>query len=248
MAKDNIEEILAAPFEIGEVKFKPQTINGSRALVVAFVDARVVMDRLDDVFGVMGWQDSYESLPDGSVVCRLRVKHGDEWIAKEDVGSQSEQPDEGDRRKAAFSDALKRAAVKFGIGRYLYRLPTQWVDYDPQKKKLAKIPTLPNWALPKQSGQQQQVQAKSTQPATTAKPQAKKSPKLLSERVTAFEERLTKEGLCGTNDLFIDVMKKLGKKYANDMDKWPSEATSEVEAICREFEQGRRSNCGAQKA
>jgi hypothetical protein len=40
-----------------------------------------------------------------------------------DVGGPSEQPDEGDRVKAAFSDALKRAAVKFGIGRYLYRLP-----------------------------------------------------------------------------------------------------------------------------
>jgi hypothetical protein len=54
---------------------------------------------------------------------------------KEDVGGQSEQPDEGDRRKAAFSDALKRAAVKFGIGRYLYRQKPQWVDWDPLREK-----------------------------------------------------------------------------------------------------------------
>jgi hypothetical protein len=36
----------------------------------------------------------------------------------------------GDRMKAAFSDALKRAAVKLGIGRFLYHVPGQWVDYD----------------------------------------------------------------------------------------------------------------------
>ena len=48
-----------------------------------------------------------------------------------DVGAPSEQPDGGDRLKAAFSDALKRAAVKFGIGRYLYRLPQQWVRLRP---------------------------------------------------------------------------------------------------------------------
>ena len=36
--------------------------------------------------------------------------------------------------KAAFSDALKRAAVKLGVGRYLYRLGGQWVDYDEKAK------------------------------------------------------------------------------------------------------------------
>src|SRR5207302_5686984 len=44
---------------------------------------------------------------------------------------------------AAFSDALKRAAVKFGIGRFLYRLPAQWVDYDPQRRQFVRPPTLP---------------------------------------------------------------------------------------------------------
>jgi hypothetical protein len=138
-----IAQALAAPFDVAEVKFKPQTVSGTRALAVAFVDARVIQDRLDDVLGVMGWQDSYECLPDGAVVCRLKIRLGNEWITKEDVGGQSEQPDEGDRRKAAFSDALKRAAVKFGIGRYLYRLKPQWVDYDPQKRQILRTPTLP---------------------------------------------------------------------------------------------------------
>src|SRR5206468_3165838 len=54
--------------------------------------------------------------------------------------------------KAAFSDALKRAAVKAGIGRYLYRLPSTWVAYDPPKKAMATTPKLPDWALPGQAG------------------------------------------------------------------------------------------------
>src|SRR5215216_3819262 len=138
-----IAQALAAPFEVNEVKFKPQTVSGNRALAVPFVDARMIQDRLDDVMGPANWQGTFNPLPDGSVVCRLSLRLGGEWITKEDVGGQSEQPDEGDRRKAAFSDALKRAAVKFGIGRYLYRCKPQWVDYDPQKRQILKAPVLP---------------------------------------------------------------------------------------------------------
>ena len=136
------------------MKFKPAVVSGNRALALAYIDARVIQDRLDEVVGVLGWQDEYECLPDGSVVCKLRLRLGDEWITKMDVGGPSEQPDEGDRRKAAFSDALKRAAVKFGIGRYLYRLPNQWVDYDAHKRQFTKTPTLPAHALPQNSRQE----------------------------------------------------------------------------------------------
>src|SRR5947209_17963279 len=144
-----LTQALSAPFDAREVKFKPAVVTGNRALALAYVDARVIQDRLDEVLGVTGWQDEYEWLPDGSVVCRLHLRLGSEWITKMDVGGQSEQPDEGDRRKAAFSDALKRAAVKFGIGRYLYRLTSQWCDYDPHKRQFARTPTLPPSALPK---------------------------------------------------------------------------------------------------
>jgi hypothetical protein len=142
---------LAAPFDASEVKFKPAVVSGNRALALAYVDARAIQDRLDEVLGVMGWQDSYRVLPDGSVMCRLRLRIGDQWITKVDVGGQSEQPDGGDRTKAAFSDALKRAAVKFGVGRYLYRLPQQWCDYDPHKRQFVRTPSLPPWALPAQA-------------------------------------------------------------------------------------------------
>jgi len=147
----NAEEIaskLAEPFPADAIGWKPQSVAGNRALAVAYVDARDVMDRLDAVVGIDGWQDTYETLADGTVVCSLSVKVGEVWLRKCDVGGQSDQKDAGDKHKSAFSDALKRAAVKYGIGRYIYRLPLVWCDYDPQKKQLTKTPTLPEWALP----------------------------------------------------------------------------------------------------
>jgi len=143
-----IQEGLRALFPEESISWKPQAVSGNRAMAVAYIDARDVQQRLDDVVGVMGWSDTYIVRDSGAVICRLSLRIEGEWVAKEDVGSLSDQPDAGDQLKAAFSDALKRAAVKFGIGRYLYSLPKQWVDFDPQKKRFVREPSLPAWAIP----------------------------------------------------------------------------------------------------
>lgn len=139
---------LTAPFPANAIHWKPLAVKGNRALAVAYLDARAVMQRLDSVFGVGGWKDAYTPVAGGSVVCTLSIKVDGEWVEKTDVGSPSEQPDDGDKLKAAFSDGLKRAAIKCGVGRYLYRLPRQWVDYDPQARQFVRTPQLPAWALP----------------------------------------------------------------------------------------------------
>src|SRR2546421_11554990 len=100
---------LLAPFEASEVRFKPQKVTGNKALALAYVDARVIQDRLDDVLGVEGWQDKYECLPDGSVVCRLRLRLGDGRGTKVDVGGPRGQADGGHRLQAGLSDAHQRA-------------------------------------------------------------------------------------------------------------------------------------------
>lgn len=146
---DKVWQKLSEPFPPGEVQWRIEALSRDkkRALVVPYVDARTVLDRLDRVVGPEGWQDAYEVLADAErgvrddrgerqerlveVKCRLTVL----GVTKEDVG-------EGDSLKAAFSDALKRAAVKFGVGRYLYRLEKQWVDYDPEKGRFTP-PKLP---------------------------------------------------------------------------------------------------------
>jgi len=145
-AMDEVWRKLAEPFPPGEVQWRIEALSKDKrkALVVPYVDARTVLDRLDKAVGPEGWHDSYEVLSDQErtlegerrervveVKCRLTVL----GVSKEDVG-------EGDSLKAAFSDALKRAAVKFGVGRYLYRLEKQWVDYDPEKGRFTP-PTLP---------------------------------------------------------------------------------------------------------
>jgi hypothetical protein len=173
----SIAEALSAPFPANEVRWKPQAVSkdGKRALAICYIDARAVLDRLDAVCGIDGWQDRYEQLPNGSVVCRLRCRIGERWIVKSDVGSPSEQPDEGDRHKAAFSDALKRAAVKYGIGRYLYRLPCQWVDWNAEKRQFVRVPTLPAFALP--AAKANPATAPSSAPVSNGKPKPANPPR-----------------------------------------------------------------------
>jgi hypothetical protein len=143
-----IAKALAAPFKLSQLGWKPQVVKDNRALAVAYVDVRDVMNRLDQVLGPANWRDAYRVLAGGCVVCRLSVRLDGEWIAKVDVGCPSEQPDDGHKMKAAFSDALKRAALKFGVARYLSYLPPTWCDYDPKTRAIVTPPALPKWALP----------------------------------------------------------------------------------------------------
>jgi hypothetical protein len=141
---------LSELFDPDDIRFLPvnaRAASAGKCSVVAYVPARVIIDRLNTVMG-MAWQDSYNVLPTGEVQCQLMLRIGGEWITRTDVGCPSEQPDAGDRMKAAHSDALKRAAVKFGIGLYLYRLGNLEAGYDSAKKKITTYPALPTWAIP----------------------------------------------------------------------------------------------------
>jgi hypothetical protein len=158
-----IQAALAAPFHKHQLRWKPQAVKNDRALCVIYLDARAVMDRLDEVLGLGNWQTSYTAEgKGGTVTCTLSIRINGEWISHQDVGSESEQPDEGDRQKSAHSDALKRAAVHIGIGRYLYRLGQQWLGYDPQRKRFTEDPKVPLPAKPR-------VTPRDGLPQTTAK-------------------------------------------------------------------------------
>lgn len=176
MTPDEMVEQLARPFDIRDVKFLPKNVRGNRALAMPYISARSVMDRLDQVFGPANWTDDFQVLPDGSVQFFLSVRFDpamDQWVKKTDVGSPSEQPDSGDRLKAAVSDGLKRCAVKLGCGRYLYSIPPIWADYDPQKKMFTVVPQLPNWALPPQQRPQTAPPHRQVPPAGPAPTQNK---------------------------------------------------------------------------
>jgi hypothetical protein len=132
----NLSELLR-PFGYGVTKYRVMNVTKAKdkGSVAFYIDARDVMDRLDEVVGCENWQDKYTVLAfsdsQWAVECTLVVN----GIAKTDVGV-------GDAPKDAYSDALKRAAVKFGIGRYLYDMDTgnwfpidEWKNFTPESKK-----------------------------------------------------------------------------------------------------------------
>lgn len=86
---------------------------------LCYIDARAVMDRLDTICGPENWQNNYSAGVGGSIICNLGIQMpGAGWVWKSDGAGATDMEGE----KGALSDALKRAAVRFGIGRYLYDL------------------------------------------------------------------------------------------------------------------------------
>lgn len=130
---EKIQSGFAMPFLPEQVEFRVQgrPNEQGQAAVVAYVDARAVAQRLDDVVGAGAWSFDWEALAIGEtgvtiVKGRLTV-HG---VTKCDVG------DAGDTEptKSSVSDALKRTAVMWGIGRYLYDLPRYYVQTETRGK------------------------------------------------------------------------------------------------------------------
>lgn len=116
MSPAAIHHRLSAPFDPSEEKQR----KGPGGKMLTYIDARAVMDRLDAVVGPENWQTHFKELK-GVMVCELTVNFAEPngpvwWITKSDGAGETDIEGE----KGQFSDAFKRAAVHFGIGRYLY--------------------------------------------------------------------------------------------------------------------------------
>lgn len=119
---------LAAPFPPSAVSWRVGRVNEDKksALCLAYLDARDIMDRLDAVCGPAGWACRYSHV--GAItVCEIGIKVDDEWVWKADGAGQSDIEAE----KGALSDAIKRAAVRWGMGRYLYSLGNTYAEVEP---------------------------------------------------------------------------------------------------------------------
>lgn len=114
---------LRRPFAPAAVNFKVQTQTGPKenpngGLLVAYIDVRLVVERLNLIVPHL-WADAYRPLEGGKgLVCALTI----DGITRVDVGQSAR----GDDPKSLYSDALKRAAVKFGVGVSIYSLPQVW--------------------------------------------------------------------------------------------------------------------------
>ena len=144
-----IFERLKEEFPRDAVSWRAQSLTkeGNKAMALAYIDARDVMRRLDDVVGPQNWQDRYE-VHGAKTICYLSLRIAGEWVTKADGAGDSDVEAE----KGAISDAFKRVAVKWGIGRYLYDMPTVWVaceSYESNGKKYWKRWTEDPWKVVK---------------------------------------------------------------------------------------------------
>lgn len=118
MTWKKIEAILKRPFDDHEINWKLKTVTSNgKALLLAYMDARGVRDRLDEAFGPH-WKTSYSAGPSGGVMCTLSVKWDGEWISRCGIAENTNI----EAVKGGASDALKRAATAYGVGRHLYDL------------------------------------------------------------------------------------------------------------------------------
>lgn len=122
----NIMESLQAEFPFEQLGWKITNTFESQgrffAYVAPFVDARAIQDRFDEVFGIDNWQVSYEKWGEKATKCTISVFLNERWISKEDGSEESDYSSV----KGGFSNSLKRAAVLWGVGRYLYNIkPTK---------------------------------------------------------------------------------------------------------------------------
>lgn len=208
---------LAQPFPSALVSWRVGLVNESRTSgqALPYLDARVIMDRFDEVVGIANWEDAYEEVIVGNrivaVRCTITVDVGGKKVSKEDAAQLdvvSEKATEAQARrveiavKGVYSDAFKRAAVKWGVGRYLYAFRAPWVKLT-DHGLLSAIPRLPDQMLPeaeRKQGQdggggeepmastQQEIQAEAEVPAEMpAEPSEKVAEAVQSKAAVAQE-------------------------------------------------------------
>ena len=124
MNLDNLKIQIPYKWRIGQTFSSSKSPTGFYGRCLAYIDARDVMDLLDFVVGQENWSDEYYEVK-GQVVCRLGIKNP-EWVYKSDTGSAGEFEAE----KSVMSDSFKRAAVKWGVGRFLYDMDTEIVEVE----------------------------------------------------------------------------------------------------------------------
>ena len=148
MTNDQQKQLLA-PFEASEILWRLSHSNETGGFAVPYIDSRSIQKRLDQVLGRENWQNDFITIPStnpketAAHICRIGLYYEvrKEWIFKSDgAGSTEFEPVKG-----GLSDAFKRAASMWGIGRYLYGFDGVWVDIETNNKKKS----IPKKEIPK---------------------------------------------------------------------------------------------------
>lgn len=167
---------LAEPFPAADIEWRIARSgvgkDGVFALVIAYITARAIQERLDSVCGPENWRVEepriielkHEKGTRSAFAVGISIRIGEEWLTKWDVS----EPTNIEAAKGGFSGAMKRAGAQWGIGRYLYHLDETFAETTDDRQRGSgwnyatlpkhdnrvyywKAPTLPEWALPKES-------------------------------------------------------------------------------------------------
>jgi hypothetical protein len=170
---DAIKAKLQAPFHPDEIEWRVGSTNADKTsgLALSYITNRAIQDRLDDTVGPGGWRNEFREWKGKGQLCGIAIWDDErkEWITKWDGADDSDfEPTKG-----GLSDSMKRAAVQWGIGRYLYKLETGFVPIKQQGRSYVVVnePRLPDWALPEGFT----YPARTVQQAPTRPPAAAKS-------------------------------------------------------------------------
>lgn len=127
----NLKEKLEKPFSDDELEFRVGATNSdkTKGLALAYIQARAIQNRLDEVVGIENWRVSYKEI-NGGFIAKLELKINNEWIAKEDGSGVTDY----EAIKGGISCAFKRVASVWGIGRYLYEVEGQWLPIEQRGK------------------------------------------------------------------------------------------------------------------
>ncbi len=143
MRENKFFEALGQPFPYSDVNWRFQYVDKEKleGFAVPYLDARAIADRLDNVVGQNNWKDSYtpwhtymEKVEEKgkvttkqiqSQICILSIydEERKEWIDKSDGAENTDI----ESIKGGLSDAFKRSAVKWNVGRYMYKMKPVWI-------------------------------------------------------------------------------------------------------------------------
>ena len=133
MNQDVLQRLREA-FAFKDVEWKIQvtTQDKAKGMAVAYIDSRAIQNRLDEAVGAFNWRNTFVPWQDNSQICGLSIYDSDResWVTKFDGAENTDiEPIKG-----GLSDSMKRAACVWGIGRYLYEIPSLWVEIEQRGK------------------------------------------------------------------------------------------------------------------
>jgi Rad52/22 family double-strand break repair protein len=236
---------LAEPFNPSIVSFRvgPTTQDKTKGMALAYIDARDVMRRLDEVCGPENWQNDYPWSDGKRVVCRIGIKIGDDWVWKTDGAGDTDTEGE----KGALSDAFKRSAVHWGIGRYLYDVEAVWVQIEQRGKSYiiaeSEFPKLrarlPRGGKPAPAPVEQRMGSLASSPVPSGtghqaapaehpkRPQALEAWKRIHDALEKADTLKRVEDIVAANGLGLAIVKEVSSSTYDDLMKFANARKTE---------------------